>query len=125
MCSLIAMTTTTGSRAAIAPLRLITAVRTAPRLIIKTRSRDRLFSPAKRMRSWPAHAVTPVISSPVLMTKSEAMKMTAGSPNPLRACPRVKTPVAQSASGVRSATTTTGSLFVTNRTTAAAMIAAV
>ena len=64
-------------------------------------------------------------SSPELTTKSEAMKMTAGSPKPPSACPSVSTPVAHSASAVSMATTTTGSLFQTNRTTATAMMAAV
>ena len=94
-----AMTTTTGSKAATAPLTLISAVSSATRLIVRTRSRVRLSSPAPRMRSWPAQAVTPVISSPELTTKSEAMKMTAGSPKPPSACPSVRTPVAHSASG--------------------------
>ena len=53
------------------------------------------------------------------------MKMTAGSPKPPSAWPRVSTPVAHSASAVAMATTTTGSLFQMNRTTAAAMMAAV
>ena len=120
-----AMTTTTGSRAATAPLTLISAVSSATRLIVRTSRRVRLSSPAPRIRSWPAQAVTPVTSSPELTTKSDAMKMTAGSPKPPSAWPIVRTPVAHSASAVAMATTTTGSLFQTNRTTATAMMAAV
>ena len=119
-----AMTTTTGSSAATAPLTLISAVSSATRLIVRSRSRVRLSSPAPRISSWPAQAVTPVISSPELTTKSEAMKMTAGSPKPPSAWPSVSTPVAHSASAVSIATMTTGSLFQTNRTTATAMMSA-
>jgi len=57
--------------------------------------------------------------------KREAMKITAGSPKPPSAWSIVRTPVAQSASAVAMATTTTGSLFQTKRTTIAAMIVAV
>ena len=73
----------------------------------------------------PAQAVTPVTSSPELTTKSDAMKMTAGSPKPPSAWSIVSTPVAHSANAVAMATTTTGSLFQTNRTTATAMMVAV
>ena len=120
-----AMTTTTGSSAATAPLRLISAVSSATRLMVRSSRRVRLFSPAKRISSWPAQAVTPVTSRPELRTNSEAMKMTAGSPNPPSACPSVRTPVAQRDSAVAIAMTTTGSRFQTKRTTAAAMISPV
>ena len=79
------MTTTTGSSAATAPLTLISAVSSATRLIVSTSRRVRLSSPAPRIRSCPAQAVTPVTSSPELTMKREAMKMTAGSPKPPRA----------------------------------------
>ena len=52
------------------------------------------------------------------------MKITAGSPKPPSAWPIVSTPVAHSASAVIMATTTTGSLFQTNRTTTTAMMRA-
>ena len=120
-----AMTTTTGSRAATAPLTLIRAVSTATRLMVRSRRRVRLSSPAPRIRSWPAQAVTPVVSSPALTMKREAMKMTAGSPKPPSAWPRVRTRVAHNASAVAMATMTTGSLFQMNRTTAAAMMVAI
>ena len=120
-----AMTTTTGSSAATAPLTLISAVSSATSAIVSTSSRVRLSSPAPRISSCPAQAVTPVISSPALTMKSEAMKMTAGSPKPPSAWSSVRTPVAHSASAVAMATMTTGSLFQTNRTTATAMMAAV
>ncbi len=77
------------------------------------------------MSNCPAQAVTPVTSSPELTTKSDAMKMTAGSPKPPSAWPSVSTPLAHSANAVSMATTTTGSLFETNRTTATAMMVAV
>ena len=112
------MTTTTGRRAATEPLRLISAVSTAISSIIRTSSRVRL-SPACRIRNWPVQAVTPVASRPALTTNSEAMKTTAGSPNPASAWPRSSTPVAQSASDVASATTITGKRSQTNRTTTA------
>ena len=92
------MTTTTGRSAATAPLTLISAVSSATRSIVRTRSRVRLSSPAPRIRSCPAQAVTPVMSSPALTTNSEAMKMTAGSPKPASDWPSVRTPVAHSAS---------------------------
>ena len=122
--SLTAITTTTGSSAATAPLTLISAVSSATRLIVRTRRRARLSSPAPRIRSCPAQAVTPVTSSPELTMNREAMKITAGSPSPPKAWPSVSRPVAQRANAVIMATTTTGSLFQTNRTTVAAMMAA-
>src|SRR3954454_23916837 len=111
-----AITTTTGSRAATEPLRLMSAVRIAISSIIRTSRRVRL-SPAWRIRNCPVQAVTPVASRPALTTNSEAMKMTAGSPKPAKDCPRSSTPVAQSASEVASATTITGRRSQTNSTT--------
>ena len=64
-------------------------------------------------------------SRPALTTNREAMNSTAGSPKPASAWPRSSTPVAQSASDVAIATTTTGSRSQTNRTTIAATIAKV
>ncbi len=52
------------------------------------------------------------------------MNITAGSPKPASACPSVSSPVAQSDRPTPIATSTTGSLFQTNRTIAAATIAA-
>ena len=111
-----AMTTTTGSSAATAPLTLMRAVSKATRSIVSSNRRVRLSAPALLISNWPAQAVTPLCSSPALTTNSAAMKMTAGSPKPARACCKERMPVAQSASGVAMATTTTGSLLVTNRT---------
>ena len=74
------MTTTTGSSAAMAPLRLMMAVSKAPRLIISTSRRVRLSAPAFPISNCPAHAVTPVFSSADDTTKSVAMNITAGSP---------------------------------------------
>src|SRR5208283_1483999 len=119
-----AITTTTGSNAATAPLTLMSAVSRPTSDIISTMRRTRL-SPARAIRPWPAHAVTPVVSSPVLTTNSEAIKMTAGSPRPLSDWCRLSTPVAYSASAVPSATSTTGMAFDTNSTTMPATIAKV
>lgn len=88
-----AITTTTGSRAATAPLTLISAVRTATSNMMSTSGRVRL-SPARAMRSRPAQAVTPVASRAPLTTNSEAMKMTVVSPRPPRAWARSRMPVA-------------------------------
>ena len=72
-----AITTTTGTSAATAPLTLISAVSSATSAIVRTISRDRL-SPADAISLCPAHAVTPVASSASLTTNSEAMKITVG-----------------------------------------------
>ena len=120
----IAITMTTGRSAATAPLRLINAVSSATTVNVRTSSRTRLC-PARAIRSCPAHAVTPVASRPALTTNNDAMKMTAGSPNPASECPRSSTPVAYSASAVPMATSTTGTRFETNSTTMPAMIAKV
>ena len=114
-----AITATTGSSAATAPLTLISAVSTATSSIIRTISRVRL-SPARAISSCPAQAVTPVESSPSLTTNSDAMKITVGSPKPASACSRSRTPVAQSESATPSATTATGSRSQTKTTTTAA-----
>jgi hypothetical protein len=52
--------------------------------------------------------VIPVASSASLTTKSEAMKMTVGSPKPASDWSRVSTPVAQSVRAVPRATAATG-----------------
>ena len=80
-----AITTTTGSNAATAPLTLISAVSRATSSMVSVRSRARLSSPALAMRSLPAQAVTPVCSRPALTMNRAAMKMTAGSPKPAMA----------------------------------------
>ena len=87
------MTTTTGSSAATAPLMLMSAPRHATSSIVKISNRARLV-PAFAIRSWPAHAVTPVASSPSLTTNSDAMKMTAELPRPASASFRLRMPVA-------------------------------
>ena len=101
------MTTTTGTSAATEPLTVINAVRPAQRSIISTSTRARL-SPACAIRCWPAQVVTAVASSASLTTKSDAMKMTVGSPNPARDWSRSSTPVAHSESATPSATIATG-----------------
>ena len=58
-----AITTTTGSSAATAPLTLISAVSSATSRPVSTSSRVRLSSPAPAISSCPAQAVTPVRSS--------------------------------------------------------------
>lgn len=93
-----AITTTTGVRAATDPFGVITAVTTATSSRMTTSSRVRL-SPARRSARSPTHAVTPVASSASLTTNNAAMKMTVGSPNPLNASVRSSTPVAHSANG--------------------------
>ena len=118
------MTTTTGSRAATEPLRLISAVSTETSSMVRTSRRTRL-SPARSISTWPIQAVTPVASSPALTTNREAMNSTAGSPKPASAWPRSRTPVAHRARAVAIATTTTGSRSQTNRTTTPATIAKV
>ena len=121
-----AITTTTGSSAATAPLTLISAVSSATSAIVRTSSRVRLSSPAPRIRSCPAQAVTPVISSAALTTNSEAMNMHRGiaeAGQRLPAATARRSPRAPARVAI--ATMTTGSLFQTNRTTAAAMMAAV
>ena len=61
--------------------------------------------PRRAISCWPAQAVTPVASSASLTTKSDAMKITVGSPKPPSACSRSRTPVAQSDSATPIATT--------------------
>ena len=120
----IAITTTTGSSAATAPLTLISAVSTATSDIMRTISRTRLC-PAWAINPCPAQAVTPVASRPVLTTNRDAMKITAGSPSPPSDSWRLVTPVKYSASAVPRATKTTGMRFQTNSTTIAATMAKV
>ncbi len=122
--SRIAITTTTGSSAATAPLTLISAVSTATSVIMRTISRTRLC-PAWAINPCPAHAVTPVASRPALTTNSDAMKMTAGSPSPPSDSRRSSTPVKYNASAVNRATSTTGMRSHTNRTTIPTTIAKV
>ena len=74
-----AISTTTGSSAATAPLTVISAVSPPHSSMSRTTRRVRL-SPAPAITRWPAHAVTPVASRPSLTTKSAAMSTTAGSP---------------------------------------------
>jgi alkanesulfonate monooxygenase SsuD/methylene tetrahydromethanopterin reductase-like flavin-dependent oxidoreductase (luciferase family) len=47
---------------------------------------ERILSPIRAISSCPAHDVTPAASSPSLTTKSEAMKITVGSPKPAKTC---------------------------------------
>ncbi len=78
------------------------------------------LSPARLISSCPAHEVTPAASSASLTTKSDAMKRTAGSPNPCSAWSRSRTPVAQSESETPIATIATGRLSQMKTTTVAA-----
>ena len=116
-----AITATTGRRAATEPFTLISAVSTATSSIMRTSTRRRL-PPDRAISSWPAHAVTPVESSPSLTTNSDAMKITAGSPKPPSDCSSSSTPVAQSESATPTATTATGSRSQTKTATVAARI---
>ena len=101
------MTATTGSSAATDPLTLMRAVRSATSRSMRTSTRA-LLSPERATSSCPAQAVTPVASSASETTKSEAMKITVGSPKPPSACSSVRTPVAHRESAVPSATGATG-----------------
>ncbi len=103
-----AVTAITGRSAATDPLTLISAVSTATVSIISAIRRVR-DAPAPAMSCCPAHAVTPVESSASLTTKSDAMKITVGSPNPPSAWSIVSTPVAQSDKATPNATTPMGS----------------
>ena len=105
-----------------APFTPIRALRIPTKPIISTISRIRL-SPACRIRSCPAQAVTPATSRPALTTKSAAMKMTAGSPKPARLWFNVSMPVAQSDSAAPTQTPMTGRRSHMNSTMIAAMIA--
>ena len=116
-----ATTTTTGMRAATAPLTLISAVRTATRRQTTTSSGAR-FSPPRLITCWPAQAVTPVESSDSETMNSVAMKMTVGSPKPASDWFRVSTPVAHSANATPSATMPIGTRFDMNATTASTRI---
>ena len=62
-----------------------------------------------RDQCCPAQAVTPVASSASLTTKSDAMKITVGSPNPASDWSSSSTPVAHNESATPTATTATGS----------------
>ena len=117
-----AITTTTGSRAATAPLTEISAESTPTNSMVSEISRARL-SPAPRIRNCPAQAVTPVFSSAALTTNSTVTKIVAGSPNPARLWLRVSTPVAQSDSAQPTQTAITGSRSQTNRTMTPTMMA--
>ena len=67
-----AVTTTTGTSAATAPLTEINAVSNAHRSIVRISSR-RPLDPARATSCWPAHAVTPVASRASLTMNSEAI----------------------------------------------------
>ena len=111
-----ATSTTIGINAATAPLTPISAVTRATISIITTISR-RVLSPAMATILCPAHVVTPVESRPSETTNRQAMKITVGSPKPAKASSTEITPVAASVSGAETATTSTGTLFHTKRTT--------
>ncbi len=117
-----AITTTTGSSAATAPLTEISALSTPTSSIMNTISRVRLV-PACVIRSCPAQAVTPVTSSPALSTNSEATKIVAGSPKPASAWFSVSSPLAHSASAQPRQTITTGKRSHMNSATTAPMMA--
>ena len=111
-----AVTATTGSSAATAPLTLISAVTPATSSSISTISLV-LLSPTRATSCCPAHAVTPVASSDSLTTKSDAMKITVGSPKPASAWSRSSTPVAHRVSAAPIATSSTGNRPQTNSPT--------
>ena len=67
-----AITTTTGTRAATAPLTLMRAVTSAHTTITRPTTRDRPL-PARSTSCCPTHAVTPVASRASLTTNSAAM----------------------------------------------------
>ena len=108
--------TTSGSSAATAPLRVIRDVSNADNRQIAIRTRVRSV-PARSISQRPAQVVTPVESMPSLTTNRVAMKMTTGSPKPPTACSAVTSPVAQRVRAARMATLPTGSLFHMNRAT--------
>ena len=114
-----ATTTTIGSRAATAPLMLISAVSPAAISMVNSISR-RLLSPATVISRWPIQVVTPVASRPSLTTKRAAMKITVGSPKPAIASRKSMTPTKKRASAEPMATTSTGSRFQMNRATTTA-----
>src|SRR5262245_31529070 len=115
----IAISTTTGRRAATDAFTVTSAVTSATSTIITVRMRAR--EPPTRSTSWcPAQVVTPLASSPPLTTKSEAMNTTVGSPKPARACSRSRTPVPQSASATPTATAATGNRSHTKTATVTA-----
>ena len=114
-----AITTTTGTSAATAPLTLISAV-SRRRAASSARSAASGSRPTRSISSCPAHAVTPVASSASLTTNSAPMKSTAGSPKPASDWSRSRTPVAQSESATPIATIATGRRSQTKTTTTAA-----
>lgn len=110
----IASTTTSGSSAATDPLRLISAVSAAHSSISATSSRA-VPSPAAAATRWPTHVVSPLSSMASLTTKSVAMKITTGSPNPDSASSSSSRPVAHRARATPRATAPTGNRLTTNR----------
>ncbi len=119
-----ATTTTSGSRAATAPLTLMSAVTPATSSEITT-SRVVRRVPARAMTFCPAHAVTPVASRDSLTTNRAAMNSTVGSPKPASACGRVRTPVKNSASETPIATMPRGIRLLTKATIASSRISSV
>ncbi len=108
--------TTSGSNAATAPLRVINEVRRAESR--QTATSTRAWPVPDRSSSHrPSRVVTPVESMPSLTTKSVAMKMTTGSPNPATASFVVTRPVAQRLSAAPMATIPTGNRFQMNSAT--------
>ena len=84
--------TTTGTKAATAPLMLMSGLRRATMRTVRTDS-FRGLSPTTRDSHWPTQAVTPVVSSPTATMNSPAMKMITGSPKPAKAWFRSTRPV--------------------------------
>jgi hypothetical protein len=85
------MMTVTGSSAATAPFMPISALKIAATAMRATISVVSL-APLRRRRSWPAHAPTPVVSTATAMASSAAIRITTGSPKPVRASGMVRTP---------------------------------
>ncbi|OBB77836.1 hypothetical protein A5759_02760 [Mycobacterium sp. 852014-52144_SCH5372336] len=98
-------------------MTVITALTTAPRDI--TVAVKRAYArPANRVSVRLTQAVTPDASRPSLTTKSDAMNTITASPNPLNSVLVSTSPVKYSSNATPIATTSTGSRFQMNNTTA-------
>lgn len=104
-----------GSKAATAPLTLMTAVRNAVKIMMRTISRV-LLSPAYLTSNPPIQVVIPEASIASATTKSAAMRMTVPEPKPEKASSMLIIPVANKSRATPRATISTGSLFQTKMT---------
>lgn len=110
------MMTTTGTSAATEALGVMSAVTSAHTTMTATRMGPRLM-PARSTSTWPSHAVTPVLSSASLTTKSDAIRSTAGSPKPAVASSSSTRSVAHNERTVPTAMIATGMRFDTKSAT--------